>query len=48
MRIQKEANKGKIGMVLKRIIGDRIDFSLATLKGEGGNITDARQNCNKA
>ena len=47
MKIQKEADKGKIGLVLKRIIGNRKDFSLETLRGEGGNITDAKEIANK-
>jgi DNA-binding protein len=47
MRIQKEADKGKIGLVLKRIIGDRKDFSLETLKSKGRNITDAKEIANE-
>ena len=41
-----ESRQGKIGLVLKRIIGDRKDFSLETLKGKGGNITDAKEIAN--
>jgi hypothetical protein len=40
-KIQEEADKGKIGRILKKIIGDKTDFSLEVIYGTEGNITDA-------
>ena len=40
-KIQEEADKGKIGRVLKSIMNEGKDFSLEVIHGEERNITDA-------
>ena len=42
-RIQEEADKGRIGKVLKRIIGEEKDFTLEVLYDKLENITDAEE-----
>ena len=42
-KIQEEADKGSIGRVLKRIIGEEKDFTLDVLYGKLENITDAEE-----
>ena len=39
-KIQEETDKGNIGRVLKKIIGDKNDFNLEIIYGKDRNITD--------
>ena len=40
-KIQEAADKGRIGGILRKIIGEEKDFSLEVLYRDGGTVTDA-------